>query len=329
MSAAPGLLGLRPARTLLIAFLIVAGACAQATTIPKSRTGATRPQSSLTLGTNLALYDTNDQVVNNPATQRLLKVAAIPIIRMPFRFFVPDEYELQALRAIQRIGAIPLVIIHGPTDPNALANDRHAIALVQRVFGASTVYVEFGNEADLAGVTVWTYINAWNAVIPELKELAPTYKFVGPANFQADPIYVATFDKHANPRPAANTWHEYACQPSDTDDYCLAHISDWSVHIRNINKAVRAAIGVTLPLMMTEWNLDAEHEARYANSSFMRAWTARALRELAANISNGLLAAMQYCVTNNGGFDLIDENNTLTPQGQVFIQALRASAGTG
>jgi hypothetical protein len=62
------------------------------------------------------------------------------------------EYELQALLSIQHIGAIPLVIIHGPNDPNALVADRHAIALIQRVFGEDTVYVELGNEADLAGV---------------------------------------------------------------------------------------------------------------------------------------------------------------------------------
>jgi hypothetical protein len=273
----------------------------------------------------LSLYDTNDQVVNNVETQQLLKQAHMPIIRMPFRFSLSDAYVTQALKAIKRVGAVPLVIIHGPTDPTALPDDRALIALTQAVFGDEVVYVEFGNEADLAGVEVWRYIESWNAVIPSLKSMAPTYKFVGPVTFQSDPTYLAAFDRYAKPRPDVNSWHEYVCYPYSSNDYCLDHLADWSAHIRQANEAVRAAIGETLPIMITEWNLDAAPDARYADGDFMQAWTAQALETLTTAAPLGLVAAMQYCVTNNIHFNLIDENNVPTPQGQTLFRLLASA----
>lgn len=284
--------------------------------------GGTLP---LIYGTNMSLYDTTDQVVNNPATQRRLEQAHMPIIRMPFRHSLPNAYEVRALQTIKHIGAIPLVIVHGATDPTALADDRHLIRLVQSVFGNSAVYVEYGNEADLAGIDVAHYVASWNQVVPHLKAMAPTYKFIGPVTAYDDIAYIATFDKTAKPRPDANSWHEYVCNPGDSDAYCMDHIVDWTVGIQQTNRAVRAAIGTTLPSMITEWNLDATPDPRYAEADFIHAWTARALSTLAANVPNGLVAAMQYCATNNPNFGLIDGTNHLTLEGQTFFQTLESS----
>jgi hypothetical protein len=277
---------------------------------------------SLIYGINLSLYDPNDQVVNNPATQQLLKQKRMPIIRMPFRFELPDAYELQALRTIREIGAIPLIIVHGATDQNALADDRHLISLTQSVFGSDTVYVEYGNEADLAGVDVSHYTESWNATVPPLKAMAPTYKFIGPVNFEHNPTYIATFDKNATPRPDLNSWHEYACHPRDSDADCMSHLADWTAHIQQTNEAVQAAIGGTVPIMITEWNLDAAPDPRYSNANFIQAWTTRALRSLDENRSHGLMASMYYCATNHPSFSLIDDANDLTPEGQAFFQSL-------
>jgi hypothetical protein len=276
----------------------------------------------LIFGTNMALYDSSDQLLNSMASLQLLKHADVPIIRMPFRSPRGNISEVKALRAIQFIGAIPLVIVHGPTDPNALADDRQLIQLVGNIFGTGLVYVEFGNEPDLAGVDAQGYAASWNAVIPTLKAMAPTYKFIGPSTSTFDPSYLATLDKFANPRPDANSWHEYVCTPNSSDEDCLARLADWTTHILQINNAVSAAIGTAVPLMITEWNLDASVDPRVADQSFMRAWTARALQTLAANTTNGLIGAMQYCVASNEKFNLIDPANSLTPEGQVFFQTL-------
>ena len=291
---------------------------------PNARSTHTRPP--LVLGTNLALFDSTDHILNHPASQRLLKRAQVPIIRMPFRSAQGDIWEVEALRAIQYIRAIPVVIVHGPADANALTDDRQLIALVRGVFGNSTVYVEFGNEPDLAGIDVERYVATWNGVIPALKAMAPTYRFVGPAASGPDPTYIATFDRFANPPPDALSWHEYVCQPEDSDEYCIAHVDDWTTHIHAINQGVRGATGKTVPTMITEWNLDARLDARFENPSFMLVWTRRALQTLAANQANGLIAAMQYCVASSRQFNLVDATGSLTAEGQVFFQTLSKSA---
>jgi hypothetical protein len=288
---------------------------------------AAAPPSPLIYGTNMALFDTHDQIVNNAATQQLLTRQHMAVVRMPFRSNLADATELQALRAIKAIGAAPLVIVHGATDGNALADDTHLIGLAQSVFGAGTVYVEFGNEEDLAGVDVTRYTSAWNAVIPHLKALAPSYKYVGPVNFQYNPTYVATFDKNAAPRPDFNSWHEYVCNTGQSDSYCQAHITNWNTHVQLTNSAVQTAIGTTLPFMITEWNLDPQQDPRYGNASFMRQWTTTALQTMAANAANGLFAAMQYCATNNAGFNLIDGSSAPTTEGQVLFQQLAQASG--
>jgi hypothetical protein len=199
---------------MIVAMLLLDTACAPMIGRPDA-TPRHASRLPLIYGVNLSLYDTNDQIVNTDTTQQLLRQKRVPIIRMPFRFELPDAYELRALRAIKAIGAIPLAILYGPTDPNGLADDRHLISQLQSVFGNDTVYVEYGNEADLAGVDVSRYTESWNATIPQLKAMAPTYKFIGPVNFEYNPAYIATFDKYAKPRPDLNSWHEYVCHPHE------------------------------------------------------------------------------------------------------------------
>ncbi len=276
----------------------------------------------------MGLFTANDQVVTNSATQQLLTASGVAIMRIPSRRTLSDETELAALRAVQRIGAAPLVILHGATDANALADDLRLLGIVQRVFGDGPVYIEFGNEEDLSGVDVTRYTDAWNQIVPQLKAQASTYKFVGPVTSTYNPAYVAAFDQRANPQPDFNSWHEYVCNTENTDTYCMEHINNWNIHIQRTNDAVRKAIGATLPFMITEWNLDPQQDPRYADAAFIQPWTANALQTLEANASNGLYAAMHYCVTNNEGFNLIDGQNHVTPQGEVFFRSLAAVRGT-
>jgi nitrate reductase NapAB chaperone NapD len=324
----PAARSLALARTALAATLLLALTAAglrQSAAAPLRSTVA--PVSSLLFGTNMALLNANEQLLTNPNTQQLLRTSGVPLIRVPFRATLPDAVETQALQTVKSIGAVPLVVVRGATDATALADDTHSIQLVQGVFGASTVYVEFGNEDDLAGTDAQTYTAAWNQVVPQLKKLAPSYKFIGPATYQANPTYIAAFDQAANPRPDYNSWHEYACGPSNSDDFCLTAITRWNTHIQQTNAAVRVAIGTTLPIMITEWNLDAQPDPRYSDVTFMSEWTTAALQTLTVNADNGLFAAAQYCAASNDGFNLIDGNNTLTPQGQIFFKMLAQVTG--
>jgi hypothetical protein len=64
---------------------------------------------------------------------------------------------------------------------------------------------------------------------------------------------------------------------------------------------------------------------RSESAEFMRAWTARALQTLIDSEADGVIAALQYCVANNGMFNLIDEAGSFTPQGQTFFRMVRTS----
>lgn len=286
---------------------------------------ASTPRAPLTYGVNLSMYDTQDSVVNDTSVQAILRDAGMPIIRMPFRYSLSDEYELRAMRAVRAMNALPVLILHGPTDPNMLADDFHLLTLAISVFHQETVYIEFSNEPELAGVSAKVYAAAWNSVIPCLKSIAPTYKFVGPANAFYNPEYLASFVRLASPRPDFISWHEYACANSDTDSACLSYVGRWTEHITGMNNAVTSAIGKTIPIMITEWNLDDRPDPRYQQSAFIQQWTSEALATLAANRANGLFAAMQYCVTNNPNFSLINPSGSYTPAGQAFFSALRQS----
>lgn len=292
--------------------------------IPVNRAPAVAraPGKPLIYGTNLAMYDTSDDVVNGTGAQALLRSNGVPIVRMPFRYTLTDAYETQGLLAIRAMYAAPLVIVHGPTDVNVMANDLHILKLVIDVFGANTVYVEFGNESELAGVSAEAYAASWNTVVACMKYLAPTYNYIGPANSFYNPDYVATFDRLANPRPDFNSWHEYACANFDSNDTCMRYLNNWTAHIIGMNQAVKAATGSAIPIMLTEWNLDDRPDPRYQDATFMHAWMTAALATLDANRANGLYAAMQYCATNNPNFGLIDASNNLTPAGQAFFHAL-------
>jgi hypothetical protein len=279
----------------------------------------------LMYGTNLALFDSRDQIVNDRLSQQVLRSANVPIVRMPFRSARGAAFEKKALEAIRYIGAIPVVIIHGPPDASALADDRQLLALVQRVFGNSLVYVEFGNETDLVDEDIMSYVVAWNTVVSALKAMAPTYRFIGPAASYPKAADLATFTRLATPRPDALSWHEYACHGQDSDEDCIARLSDWRSHLHSVNQAVQAATGATAPIMITEWNLDDRMNARSESAEFMRAWTARALQTLIDSEADGVIAALQYCVANNGMFNLIDEAGSLTPQGQTFFRMVRTS----
>jgi hypothetical protein len=188
---------------------------------------------------------------------------------------------------------------------------------MNRIFGKSVVYYEYGNEEDLLGVNVTRYTASWNAIVPQLKHLAQQGQFVGPVNFQYDRAYLTSFLQNANPRPDEVSWHEYTCDDSWASDICISHIDHWTNHISDARAAMIAAIGTALPIMITEWNYAPNavpNDGKNNNSSFMTAWTMKALQTFAAN---RIFASMQYSCTDTA-IPLINGSGVLTPQGMVF-----------
>ncbi|HVM66051.1 MAG TPA: hypothetical protein VMU14_14390 [Acidimicrobiales bacterium] len=277
-------------------------------------------------GLNIPLFDANEQMITNTGTRTIFAAWNTPVVRMPFRASISDAVELQALNAIKAIGATPLVVVHGAVDPNVTADDTHLLGLIAQVFGSLQVYVEYGNEEDLAGIDAAAYTASWNRVVPILRWLHPTYQFIGPVNFEYNPAYVGYFVGHARPVPDVVSWHEYVCTPAQSTAYCMAHIANWGTHVTYTNFAEAVAIGRTLPFMFTEWNMDPQEDPRYLEPTVIGPWVTAAVQELEKLVPQGLVGAQLYAAdSHGGGFQLVDSSNQLTPEGVAFAAAISAS----
>ncbi|MDQ6660542.1 MAG: hypothetical protein M3Z24_06210 [Chloroflexota bacterium] len=273
--------------------------------------------SPLLFGTNMSLFDANDQMLLSTNTRTQAQQIHLRIIRMPVRASLSLATEIQAAQAIKNIGAIPLVILRGEVDNTVLADDTRIINAMNKVFGKNVVFYEYGNEEDLLGVDVNRYTSSWNAIIPQLQRIALHGHFIGPVNFQYNRDYLAGFLQQAHPRPDEISWHEYACDDAWANDPCIAHIDSWTTHIQDARKTMLATIGTALPVMITEWNYAPNakpNDGKNNNNTFMTTWTRKALETLAAN---RVFASMQYSCTNTA-IPLIASDGTITTQGTIF-----------
>jgi hypothetical protein len=293
--------------------LIVPPSHAQAIT---SRPRASNDISPLIFGTNLELSSSQDQVLKSASTRRLLQQIHTRIIRMPVRTNLSEDTELEAAQDIQKLGAVPLIVLQGPMDANALIDDMRIISDMNSIFGNSTVYYEYGDVPDLVGVSAQKYTKSWNAIVPLLKQHAPHASFVGPVTYRYNQSYLTTFLKGAQPRPDDVSWHEYACVAADSEDTCLAGIDQWTTHITDARSVMKATIGTELPIMITEWNYAPDASAKDGKSNdsvFLSEWTLKALQTLAAN---HIFASMQYSCTS--AVPLVNKQNDLSVQGIAF-----------
>jgi hypothetical protein len=275
--------------------------------------------SPLLFGTNLGLFNGNDQVLRSEPTRTLLQQIHPRIIRMPVRQELTDSVEIQAAQTIKALGAIPLVVLHSVSGTNVMAADTSIIKAMNGVFGKSIVYYEFGNEDDWTGVSATTYTTAWNQVIPQMKQIALNGQFVGPVNYHYDGNFLRTFLQQAQPRPDEISWHEYTCSYKWPAAQCIANIDNWNKHISDSRAVMQTTIGTELPIMITEWNYApdaAYNDGKNNNSAFMTTWTTKALQTLA---NNHVFASMQYSCTNTA-IPLVDNDNKITFQGAAFEQ---------
>jgi hypothetical protein len=292
--------------------------------------------SPLVFGTNLGLFNSSDQFITSTATQTLMQQMHIKIVRMPTRQSNSDAVNLAAAQAIKNIGAAPLVSLRGAQNASAtqvMFDNTRMINVMNQVFGNSTVYYEFGNEDDLNGVNVTNYTARWNALVPQLKKLALNGVFIGPVNFQYDPVYLTAFLQNANPRPDAVSWHEYTCSYQWAAATCLANIDHWPTHINGVRQVMQTTLGTELPMMITEWNYASDQriqanglpfaDGKYNDQVFMSEWTAKALQIL---VANHIFASMQYSVTNTAN-PMVSSAGAITPQGTTFQSIYEQTIG--
>ncbi|MHC3469502.1 carbohydrate binding domain-containing protein [Streptomyces sp. 7R007] len=317
-------------------------------------------QAAPVFGVNMSLYGKTDHLATDANTQALFGRWGTPMVRVPLRATYPDtgaalqdDDWLTAMKAVQKVGATPVLILRGPgggrTTADIQATDTHLMNLVHQVFQNSTVYLEFGNEPDLAGVDAAHYTDAWNTVIPALKAQYPDadYQFVGPVLSRSDGTsadYIAGFAADAAPEPDALSWHEYLCDttvksdgsggwndPGSGDDTCTTHLANWQKHVTNIEDKVTSALGHSLDYFISEWNIDpSDQGAAYtsAHADDLATWTTAAVDEL-RSLSPAPSGAMIYTATDHGNFGLVTGSTTLTAQGTAFEDAMNGGSGGG
>ncbi|WP_220202687.1 hypothetical protein [Reticulibacter mediterranei] len=275
--------------------------------------------STMLLGTNLNIQDSSDQVLTSSATRTALQKMHVGLFRIPTRDGQSDSIVTQAAQITKSMGAAPLVILQGDkATSDALDNDTRIIKIMNSIFGSGVVYYEYGNEQDFFyKLQPKDYTDSWNRLIPQLKKLALNGRFIGPVNYQYNGSYLQYFLQNAQPRPDAVSWHEYTCASDWTNDICMSHLDNWTVHFNNARGIMNSTIGTSLPIMITEWNYTANPisgDGKSDNDTFMSAWTTKALQTFAAN---GIFAAAQYSCTEYAA-PLVDSDGTMTAQGLAF-----------
>jgi hypothetical protein len=274
--------------------------------------------SPLIFGTNLDLFNANDQVLQSGTTQKMLQYMHTQIIRMPIRTSLTEDTEMKAAQAIQAVDATPLVVLQTVNGSNDLQENMRVVKDMTALFGsAATVYYEVGSEEDVQGISATAYTTAWNELVPQLKTLAPHALFVGPVTYRYDAAYLTAFLQQAQPRPDAISWHEYTCDASWTQKVCISSIDSWTQHISNARIVMTSTIGTRIPIMITEWNYAANaapDDGKDNDNAFITNWTTKAIMTLA---NNNVFASMQYSCTNTAT-PLISVGNTLTTQGNVL-----------
>lgn len=320
------------------ALLVVLAGCTAGTAFSprqKQAPASQQPPSPLLFGTNLGLFNSNDQFLTSDTTRQMMQQMHVRMVRIPTRSNLPLSLTIQAAQDTKDIGAIPLIVLEGMRNAHPLQVDTQIVQAMNSIFGNSAVYYEFGNEDDWNGLPIDRYTAGWNQVIPPLKKLALNGKFVGPVSYQYSHNNLTTFLQGANPRPDAVSWHEYTCSWQDLAAQCLSSIDKWTTHVNDARAVMRSTLGTVLPVMITEWNYAADQSVqnngqphadnKYDNAAFMTQWTTRALQTLAAN---GVFASMQYTVTNTA-LPMITYQNRMTVQGQTFQGLYRKMVSTG
>lgn len=188
------------------------------------------------------------------------------------RVFALYQTNLKAFLATLAASHIrPLLVLDEATSVNGSLQFCHAnkrqtvntdVQVVQALldtYGSSyDGWFEFGNEPNTSpgncGYTAAQYAAGWNAVIPQLKAIAPNAKFGGPVLPNTDTSYISAFLQQANPKPDFVSWHLYAGSYNWSTSQLQSQWQGWGNQVSSVDSTVKSVLGHPIPLLITEWN---------------------------------------------------------------------------
>ena len=308
---------------LLLIILFSSVACSSATQpIVKTPVQVTLPGqqlwkqgiSSYLFGTNDTHEWTDNSIETQPKFQQALRNAGFTLIRTFFPDQASDSDISQRIQTIKNSGANCLGVITNINDTNF---DEHLV----RYLGNNCQLYEFGNETDLDNISIASYLQQWNTLIPILRKINPTARFIGPVtssdegnnNFMHDYLEGV---KTSGILPDAISFHWYPCWNNDKQT-CLSKASTAGSAASGVEAQIQSILGKTLPVGITEWNYDPNTPPpSYGDDAdFITKFSADAL---ASMINAGVAFACQFDAASYAGYGRLDMfdtiNNQLKPQ---------------
>ena len=287
--------------------------------------------SSYLFGTNDTYEFFGHNIQTEPTIQEGLRNAGFTLIRSFFPDDASDTVIEKRIRAIENSGAQCLGVI---TNISNVAFDEHLV----RYLGDRCQMYEFGNEPDYNGISVDTYLQQWNSVIPLLRHINPDAKFIGPVthNFLGNYNFMKVFlegVKASAILPDAVSFHWYPCF-KESQQSCQDKAKSVTSIVQTVRKLVQSTLGKDLPIGITEWNYDPTNPppAYGDDPVFITRFTTDALHSM---IQAAVAIACQFDAASYAGFgrlDLFDVGNN-QPKPQFYaikdlIQQYRPYQGT-
>lgn len=270
--------------------------------------------SSYLFGTNDTYEWSSNNLQTQPEIQRALRDAGFSLIRSFFPDKASDTDINKRIQTIENSNAQCLGVI---TNIFNTSFDEHLV----NYLGNRCQLYEFGNEPDLNGISIQSYLQKWNATIPLLRKINPNAKFIGPVTYndQGNYDFMKNFlvgVKASGILPDAISFHWYPCW-NDTKESCLSKASSYGTVTQGVKNQVRSILGKDLPVGISEWNYDPGNPpASYGQDpQFITKFTTDALH---AMIQAGVAFACQFDAASYSGYGQLDmfdiSNNQPKPQ---------------
>lgn len=283
--------------------------------------------SSFLFGTNDTYEWATNNIQTQPAIQASLKSAGFTVIRSFFPDKADDATIEKRIKTIENVGAACLGVI---TNINNTEFNKH---LVQYLGPRCQMY-EFGNEPDMPGndqIPVDKYLKQWNTVVPMLKKINPSAKFIGPVTYYnlGDHDYMRNFllgVKVSRVLPDAVSYHSYPCW-KDTQQDCSAKATKIGATVQPVRSLVQSILGKDLPIAITEWNYDPDNPpASYGdNADFITKFSNDAIQSMIkANVS----IACQFDAASYAGYGKLDMFNLDTNKPKPQYDAIKSAIQT-
>ncbi len=283
----------------------------------------TNGASNYIFGWNLTNFST--KIVTNSSMQALMKSSGVTNVRCAIPSGSSNAFIDQVANMASACGSALLVIL----SHSDLTWNKNLVTYL----GSRCRMYEFGNEPDINSISSSQYLSLWNQHIPALRAINPNAAFIGPvlgvyANVQSYLVPWLQGCKTSGVLPDAISYHIYPCSGGQNSTTCATLSSHIGNTVPTMNSTVTGILGHTLPMCITEWNIDANNprQSYTQQASFTQPWETSALD---AMVSNGLAMSNLFFSDDMVSSSTGQINIMYQPMADSVKKYLGSGAGSG